>query len=882
MDIENVSNRFEKNLKVQHYAIELSKDWMPNDYDSVVDEKILKIDFQPDVFQKQAFYFLAKNESVFVSAHTSSGKTLVAEYAIAKAELYGNRVIYTSPIKALSNQKFYDFKQKFSDVGLITGDVQVNPEAKCLIMTTEILRNFVYKNADILRDTEFVVFDEVHYINDAERGVVWEECIIMLPKHISLVMLSATIPNSFEFSEWVGRTKERCVHVISTLKRAVPLEFAIYCDSEVYKLDDLPARMNQPDNSVSNFKEVLQPFSKKLKIYNRFRINDLGNFIKYKNLLPAIFFTLSRKSCEEFGRSLQNLDLTTPEEKVSIENFLNDALSNLKEDEKYLPQIKVMRMQVYRGIGVHHGTLLPFVKECVEILFSENLIKILVATETFAMGVNMPAKCCVFLSLTKIDNGVFRNLTTGEFIQMSGRAGRRGMDKVGTVIIADPKITSSATIKKIVSGSQNNMSSKFKLSYSLILMALRSNVEVKDLMRNSFRENGSQKFYSSDMVRLAALENEKTLCCKKCHDYLDFFNELDFINKKVSSIVKNIVKVGSICILRNNAVVKIVSISQNNLKCVNYEEDLKESMFSLPLNSEIIERYEKNSSKVFFKYPPNYRYKFDGIASFEDVVFVVKNNAISFEFDEIPIQFISEISEIKLSFEKIKKLSFLHCENIEKHYIEAIKSRNICEEMNNIKNKYAISSLKQMNEYINRLKFLTHYEFFDEKITLKGRAAAEIRTVNEVLTIELIMNNEFDNFDPSELMAVLSTMILEVTVEEYVVDELLKQKLEIIENYYKKMNDNSYKFQIADFLPLNFSCVQAVYDWCKGNPLETIIYKHRIPEGSFVRLILRLDECCRELLNVAVLISDQKLEEKINSAIFCIRRDIIFLPSLYI
>ncbi|KAJ3327673.1 hypothetical protein HDU91_004341 [Kappamyces sp. JEL0680] len=192
--------------------------------------------FELDVFQKRAVFHLENSESVFIAAHTSAGKTVVAEYAIALAMKHMTRAIYTSPIKALSNQKFRDFKDVFSDVGILTGDIQIKPDAACLVMTTEILRSMLYRGADIIRDVEFVIFDEVHYLNDAERGVVWEEVIIMLPAHVTLILLSATVPNTKEFAEWVGRTKQKDIYVISTLKRPVPLEHYLFVDRDIHMI----------------------------------------------------------------------------------------------------------------------------------------------------------------------------------------------------------------------------------------------------------------------------------------------------------------------------------------------------------------------------------------------------------------------------------------------------------------------------------------------------------------------------------------------------------------------------------------------------------------------------------------------------------------------
>lgn len=873
---EHTVNEMIKNLKTERHVFKTRMDWEPEDYNTVVDESVLNINFTPDVFQKQAFYFLSKKDSVFVSAHTSSGKTLVAEYAIGLSLKNASRVIYTSPIKALSNQKFFDFKQKFPDVGLITGDVQVNPTAKCLIMTTEILRNLIYKNSDILGDTEYVIFDEVHYINDEDRGVVWEECIIMLPKHISLVMLSATIPNSLEFAEWVGRTKETCIYVISTTKRAVPLEFVVYCDANVFSIESGPKKSGPV---ASNFPMTLQPFNKNIKATNRFRINDLGNFVNNKRLVPAIFFVFSKRMCEEYGKSLQLLDLTSPQEKDCIVKFLDSAMDNLREEDRQLPQIRFMREQVYRGVAIHHGALLPFVKECVEILFSENLIKILVATETFAMGVNMPAKCCAFLSLTKIDNGSFRYLNTSEFIQMSGRAGRRGMDKVGTVIIADSRSSDLSTITRVISGIPTKLNSKFKLSFALILTAIITNVEVENLMRSSFKEHSSQKSIKRDMERLSELESKTKMDCEQCSDFLNYFSELRAVTKGATELFRMNLKVGDSVILKSNAVVRITSIQKGGFSFVNSEVRLT----SVNIFTEIADLQEKDKASFIFDHPIMYRRIVDnGTASFEDVMFYVKNNTISFDFTEINMKYISTISELKEHFDKLVGCSFLRCDKLHTHYLKALEKKVVFDEINDIKKKYSRESLALMTEYNARVQFLKKYSFVGNSIGLKGRVAAEIRTVNDVLVTEMIFNNELEQFGPSEVIAVFSSMLSEDTIEDYKISPELEAKIAVIQKYQDELTDSLDVMGIPRFNELNLSLVQAVYDWCSGMQLGNIVMEHRVQEGSFVRLLLRLDECCREMANVSSIIGDEKIGQKFSEASALMRRDIVFLPSLYI
>ncbi len=909
-----------KNCDIKnHYAVKIMPSWVPEDYDEIVTENILKINFKPDIFQKQAFYFLQKNESVFISAHTSAGKTLIAEYAVFKSIRNENRVIYTSPIKALSNQKFYDFKQKFDDVGLITGDVQINKNAGCLIMTTEILRNLVYKNSDLLRTTEYVIFDEIHYINDADRGVVWEEAIIMLPKHITIVMLSATIPNAMEFAEWVGRTRNQMIHVIYTDKRPVPLEFGIYCNSTVYAINEIrkggsqcltKGGNNKGTAITTNIGEDAPLFTNKVKLSGRFRINDLGNYILNRRLAPAIFFCFSKRSCEEYGRALQNLDATNIVEKKKIQEFISNAMHGINENDASLPQILRMKEQAIRGVAVHHGGLLPFVKECIELLFSFNLIKILIATETFAMGVNMPAKCCVFLNISKIDGNNYRILTGSEFIQMSGRAGRRGMDKVGTVLIADQRNLSIDIIKRLIAGASYDLKSQFKLSFSLILMALRSNVCVEDILRSSFREHGTQKNFIKDMERLKILEGVKDFSCKNCTDIELFLEKISFISKENFIIYKNTVEVDDILILKNNSFVKVLSTNNGVLKVCNifhkfdkifkneinhYNElknrnECKEITYGnnqINYNDKLndLENYGINiKTNKYLKYPITcISHHQTETIEIDDIFFLLKkHNNISSN-----IQVVSKMMQLESAFKEIQELQCLDCPDFELHYYEAIKHYEIKKEITCILNKYDKNSLFQINEYFARIKFLEKRGFYDnEYITLKGKVAAEIIALNEVFVTELIFNNTFAGLDPCSVMAIFSSMIYKsnsVELEEIKIPSVIEGNIELITEAFNQLNKEIIEMGIPSMEELNFSMAGAVYDWCTGKTLASIISTYSIEqEGDFVKLILRLDECCREMINAALIISDKDLENLFTEASYKMKRDIIFMPSLYL
>lgn len=432
--------------------------------------------FVLDPFQKEAISCIESNQSVLVSAHTSAGKTVVAEYAIAKSLKEKQRVIYTTPIKALSNQKYREFTEEFKDVGLVTGDVTINPTASCLIMTTEILRNMLYRGSEIMREVGWVVFDEIHYMRDKERGVVWEETLILLPDNVRYVFLSATIPNARQFAEWVCHLHKQPCHVVYTDYRPTPLQHFIFPaggDGIHLILDE---KGNFKDDNFNSAMQVLQNTGEaskgdqkgrkggiKGKDESQTNIFKIVKMIMERNFAPVIIFSFSKKDCEVYAMQMAKLDFNTNEEKKLVDEVFNNALDVLSEEDRNLPQVENVLPLLRRGIGIHHGGLLPILKEIIEILFGEGLIKALFATETFAMGLNMPARTVLFTSPRKFDGKDFRWITSGEYIQMSGRAGRRGLDDKGIVILMIDEKVSPAAGKAIVQGKKfyNNA---FKIS----------------------------------------------------------------------------------------------------------------------------------------------------------------------------------------------------------------------------------------------------------------------------------------------------------------------------------------------------------------------------------------------------------------------------------
>nr|CAH8871686.1 unnamed protein product [Trichobilharzia regenti] len=490
---------------------------------TIVLNPALDWEFELDTFQKRAILCLENNQTVFVAAHTSSGKTAIAEYACAICLRRGSRVIYTSPVKALSNQKFYDFRKKFNgNVGLVTGDIRLAPEAPLLIMTTEVLHNMLCSSSEMIKDLEIVVLDEVHYINDPERGYVWEQIMIMLPKHVLLVMLSASVPNHLELAEWLGQIRGCEIHVVATETRPVPLEHFLYTGTSEYATGDLMHRIvsqtnafdtvgyNRATVSYRNQKMHSVPFrdSNKNEFFNKLNKNIWLGFIrvlKECDLMPVIAFGFSRKALETLAGNVLTVDLLDFDEKKRVNQFLKTVVDGrLRKCDRRLASVRFMRNLASKGLAFHHAGLMPLLKEAVEMLFQRGLVKILFATETFSMGVNMPAKSVVFTSISKFDGLTVRPLTSTEYTQMAGRAGRRGLDTKGNVIIlvgslqkAVRSVTglpSESTLMSIILGKQTNLVSKFKITYPMILQLHRlPGFTPEEVMRRSFMEAASHR-----------------------------------------------------------------------------------------------------------------------------------------------------------------------------------------------------------------------------------------------------------------------------------------------------------------------------------------------------------------------------------------------------
>lgn len=504
--------------------------------------------FELDDFQKDACRCITDGKSVVVCAPTGAGKTVIAQHAIHCALEQGKKVFYTTPLKALSNQKYNDFSEKYGidKVGLLTGDTSINRGAQIVVMTTEVFRNMLYGTnfgsvTDNLKDVKYVILDEVHYMNDEQRGTVWEESIIYCPTNVQIVALSATVANADKLTEWINTVHSR-TELINTDFRPVPLRFYYFDSSQPNTL--LP--LLTPNGTLNKkIKPEKKEFKRGKAVQKRNTVKDVVRNLHEKNMLPAIYFTFSRKKCDEQMEKCASLCLVTPKEQEEIRQIIDNYIA----ENPYLYKNKHIEYLML-GVASHHAGLLPGWKVLVEKLFQKGLIKVVFATETLAAGINMPARSTVISSISKRTDNGHRTLTPSEFLQMSGRAGRRGMDEIGYVVIVGTPFQTPEEVAELVLSDANPLESKFSPSYSMVLNLLQRFTleEAKELVLKSFGYFSS----NSRIEPLLAVKDEyeckidecnSFVCyCKKTNDDLLEYNKIREIYVQNRRIFKTIQK----------------------------------------------------------------------------------------------------------------------------------------------------------------------------------------------------------------------------------------------------------------------------------------------------------------------------------------------------
>ncbi len=483
--------------------------------------------FPLDPFQEDAILLLERGESVMVAAPTGTGKTVVAEYAVHAAFARHARVMYTTPIKALSNQKFRDLRARYGDaVGLLTGDVSVNPRAPILVMTTEVVRNMLIQSPWEMDTVDAIIFDEIHFLADPERGTTWEEAIILCPEHIQLVCLSATVSNAQEIAAWIGRT-HRPIQLITHDERAVPLALYYYLDGALNLVIDRTGRQ------VADFPDIGGEYRRTYRgqSWEEDALDmpqerdeptptEIVQALQRQEMLPAIYFQFSRKDCEAWAQHTASagVDFATEGKAAAIEAIVEAHLQLLADEDRRLTQVEQIVRLARRGIGCHHAGLLPILKQLIETLFTAGLVGVVYATDTLALGVNMPARTCVIGRLSKWDGRRRRPLIPNEFQQMSGRAGRRGMDALGHVVAPYSPRVSFAEMLQIATGPLHPVRSGFSVRYTTVLNLWDppAGERVRQLLSQSLLQYQTNRRVRDTEMDLMALEERIANVSKGC------------------------------------------------------------------------------------------------------------------------------------------------------------------------------------------------------------------------------------------------------------------------------------------------------------------------------------------------------------------------------
>uniref|UniRef100_A0A671T520 RNA helicase n=1 Tax=Sinocyclocheilus anshuiensis TaxID=1608454 RepID=A0A671T520_9TELE len=881
-----------------------------------------------DPFQREAILCIDNNQSVLVSAHTSAGKTVCAEYAIALALREKQRVIFTSPIKALSNQKYREMYEEFQDVGLMTGDVTINPTASCLVMTTEILRSMLYRGSEVMREVAWVIFDEIHYMRDSERGVVWEETIILLPDNVHHVFLSATIPNARQFAEWICHLHKQPCHVVYTDYRPTPLQHYVFPaggdglhlvvdENGEFREDNFNTAMQvlrDAGDTGGNAGGKWDPKGRKGGTKGPSNVFKIVKMIMERNFQPVIIFSFSKKECEAYALQVAKLDFNTDDEKKLVEEVFNNATDCLSDEDKKLPQVEHVLPLLKRGIGIHHGGLLPILKETIEILFSEGLLKALFATETFAMGINMPARTVLFTSARKFDGKDFRWITSGEYIQMSGRAGRRGMDERGIVIFMVDEKMSPAVGKQLLKGSADPLNSAFHLTYNMVLNLLRvEEINPEYMLEKSFYQFQHYRAVPGVVEKMKKLEegynairipNEESVVT-----YYKIRQQLAKLGKEIEEFIHK----PRYCLpfLQPG---RLVRVSWTFCEKLDYDWIMtqKNPLFVV----EVLLHCSKDSVK---NAATDARIRERGInsvyahclkcdslcAQLRMCVNGLKHlNEVQKRFpDGIPL--LDPIDDMGIKDPALKKViqkveAFehrmythpLHSDpNLEAVYTLCEKKALIAgdikaakRELKKARTVLQMDELKCRKRVLRRLGFATS----SDVIEMKGRVACEISSADELLLTEMVFNGLFNDLTAEQATALLSCFVFQENANEMpkLTEQLagpLRQMQECAKRIAKvsaeaklEVDEDTYLNQFRPHL------MDVVYTWANGSSFSQICKMTDVFEGSIIRCMRRLEELLRQMCQAAKAIGNTELENKFATGITKIKRDIVFAASLYL
>lgn len=786
--------------------------------------------FPLDPFQQHAMKAICNEENVLVTAKTGSGKTLVGEVQIAYSLRKGKRVFYTTPIKSLSNQKFNDLKKQFGSVGIMTGDIKFCPDAKVVIMTTEILRNLLFKKDSTTKslgltagisceDLDAVIFDECHYINDKDRGHIWEEVMILLPPEVRMVMLSATLDHPEYFAEWLGELKQRPINLISTEYRIVPLTHTIWYGSQSHVLMDARNVYNDKE-----YKDWIEWRSNKEKDYAKYKdkvlnarlvgtegaisgkvrpvsflhqMNELITVLQTKELLPALFFVLSRKDCEKYAQKVEG-SLITSSETADVKHIWSFHLRNHKKSLEALPQYHTIMALVERGIAFHHSGLVPMLKEIIELLFGKGLIKVLFATETFAVGINMPTKTAVFVGVKKYDEerGGMRMLTTAEYLQMAGRAGRRGLDTMGTVIyLPDRDPVEPFEMKAMMCGGKAPVTSRMDFGYDFILKTIQSgNRSWLDLLEKSY-----------------------------------WRRQREVVVKQIKA--------------------DQLQLEQRKASLIMTEEEVEAFDEKVELENQIANFTNAKRKKAEL-----------ALSRWKDC-----HTGAKWSLAE------TKSNELRILKQKLKILN---------NDLETATNVS-CDVEARIRVLEAAGFLKPLEDPKAHTK---------ESLTTLGILATELNESDALLVSQLYLLGDYKNMEPKEILAVLSSCIVEgkkkdeePTLNELSIPKKVKDALHTMSDLWESLTkvEREKKSHHTEW-NLGTFWIEPLWRWMEGESVATLCTDYGLYEGNLIRSVLKLQNMLEEWRSMAMYCEHTEVLARLEGADALLIREAVIQDSLYL
>ena len=821
----------------------------PTENEEKYKEYFEKYPYELSIFQKHAVEAIIEGNHVLITAHTGSGKTLPAEFAIEHFVSKGKKVIYTGPIKSLINQKFYDFTQKYKHIsfGILTGDIKFNPEADVLIVTAEILLNKLYQlnsqsqqcsssvnfDMDFQNELACVVMDEVHYINDPERGGVWESTIMMLPSHIQLVMLSATIDKPETFAYWCENihkdTINREVYLTNTNHRVVPLTHYsfITVTQGIFKSikdksiqEEIKRVINKPfliqdsngkfnDEHYFNMNKMLKLFeSKDIRVKRAHVLNQVTKYLTENEMLPALCFVLSRKQLENCANEITT-NLLEFDSKVpyiidrECESILRSKLSNF-EEYLHLPEYINMVALLQKGIAIHHSGVIPVLKEIIELLYAKGYIKLLFATETFSIGVNMPTKTVIFTDVNKFDGKTNRTLYSHEFSQMSGRAGRRGIDKIGSVIHLNNLFRNidSVNYKLMMNGKPQTLSSKFKISYNLLLNLI--DIGDKDLVQ----------FAKKSMVT-GDIDNQ----AKEINDKITLLHaELNNIKQCCSSLRTPI-----------NVIEEFASLHDTRATSVN--------------------KKRKDIDRKIQQINDNYKY----------------------------------VEQDKQTYQKI-----------------ATKEKEIKEYQYQLEetNKYIYSGVEAVLNHLKREHFVENDDNeLNINLTLKGKIASQLREIHCLVFSEIIEKKSIDELSSKQLVGLFSCFTNISVADDYkehfpyTDDKKTNEIVTHVSTMYSDYQEKEIDLGLNTGTDYNFhfDLLRYTTEWCEAQTVEECkLLLQKIAEekgiflGEFVKALLKINNISNEMEKIAELTGNIHFLSKLREIPNMTLKYVVTNQSLYV